>query len=105
MKIYSMEIKLPLQSKSSNRYNFIVLFKIGLSRFIKALFFRSNSNLLESAGKTSLDSGTRLILCFHYIGSLFSPFRNDPSHFAVQWKQKCCWIDPACFLLPFGVIR
>ena len=45
-----------------------------------------------------------LILCFHYIGSLFGPFRNDPSYFAVQWKQKCCWIDPARFLFPFGAI-
>ena len=45
------------------------------------------------------------ILCFHYIGSLFGPFRNNPSHFAVQWKRKCCWIDSARFLFPFGAIR
>ena len=31
-------------------------------------------------------------------------FRNDPSHFAVQWKQKRCWIDLARFQLPFGAI-
>ena len=45
-----------------------------------------------------------LILCFHYIGSLFGPFCNDPSHFAVQWKQKCCWIVRARFLFLFGAI-
>ena len=45
-----------------------------------------------------------LILYFHYIGLLFGPFRNDPSHFAVQWKQKCCWIDPTRFLFSFGGI-
>ena len=27
------------------------------------------------------------------------------SHFAVQWKQKFCWIDQARFLFPFGAIR
>ena len=37
----------------------------------------------------------KLILCFHYIGLLFGPFRNDPSYFAVKRKLKCCWIDPA----------
>ena len=26
-----------------------------------------------------------LKLCFHYIGLLFGSFRNDPSHFTVQW--------------------
>ena len=46
-----------------------------------------------------------LILRFHYIGSLFGPFRNDPSHFAVQWKQKCCWIDPERSLFPLGAIQ
>ena len=45
------------------------------------------------------------LYCSHYIGSLFGPFRNDPSHFAVQWKLKCCWIDPTRFLFPFGAIR
>ena len=45
------------------------------------------------------------MLCFHYIGLLFGPFHNDPSHFAVQWKQKCHWIDPTCFLFPFGEIQ
>ena len=45
------------------------------------------------------------ILCFHYIASLFGPFRNDPSYFAAQWKRKCGWIDPSRFLFPFGTIR
>ena len=44
-----------------------------------------------------------LVLYFHYIGSLFGPFRDDASHFAAQWK--CCWIDPAPFLFPFGAIQ
>ena len=47
----------------------------------------------------------KFILCFHYIGSLFGPLRNDPSHSAVLWKQKCCWIDPTRFLFSFGAIR
>ena len=47
----------------------------------------------------------KFILCFHYIWSPFGPFRNDLSHFAVQWKQKCFWIDPIRFLFPFGAIR
>ena len=47
----------------------------------------------------------KLILCFHYIVSLFGPIRNDPSRFAVQWKQKCCWIDLTSFLFPTGAIR
>ena len=33
------------------------------------------------------------------------PFRNDLSRFAAQWKQKCCWVDPAPLLFPFGAIR
>ena len=43
----------------------------------------------------------RIILCFHYIESLFGSFRNDPLYFAVQQKQKCCQIDPdvTCFHL------
>ena len=45
------------------------------------------------------------ILCFHYIGSFFGPLRNNLSHFAVQRKQKCCWIDPARSLFPFGAIQ
>ena len=44
-----------------------------------------------------------LVLYFRYIGSLFGPFRNDASHFAAQWK--CCWIDPAPFVFPFGAIQ
>ena len=35
----------------------------------------------------------------------FGPFRNDPSRFAVHWKQKCCWIDRTRFLFPFGAMR
>ena len=66
--------------------------------------FRYLTNMLKikSSGK---DRAQYFILCFHYIGLRFGLFRNDPSHFAVQWKQKCCWIDPARFLFPFGVIQ
>ena len=48
-----IEIKLSSYSNTSNGNDFIVLFKIRLPRFIKRLFLRSNSNLLDSAAKLS----------------------------------------------------
>ena len=59
--------------------------------------------ILRSLHKPKL----KLYIAFNtnYIGSLFGPFRNDPSRFAVQWNQKCCLIDPTRFLFPFGAIR
>ena len=43
--------KLSSYSKNSNGNDFIILFKIGLSRFINKLFLKSNFNLLESVAK------------------------------------------------------
>ena len=46
-----LEIKLSSSSKFSNGNDFIVLFKIGFSRFINKLSLRSNLNLLQSVAK------------------------------------------------------
>ena len=47
---------MPSYSNTSNGNNFVVLLKIGLSRFIKGLYIRSILNLLDSAAKISKSS-------------------------------------------------
>ena len=45
-----------------------------------------------------------VMLCFHHVGLLFRPFRNDSSHIAFHWKQKRFRIDAEHFLFPFGAM-
>ena len=45
------------------------------------------------------------VLCFHHVGSFFGPLCNDPSHIAVQSKQKYSQIESERFLFPFGAMQ